>query len=355
MKRSHIYCLPARKSTIVIMPETIRSKRVIFMDRNRCVYRKLKSVKGATLMVALLFFLVCACVGSVILAAANTTAGRVSSVKESGNSERYAVSSALKLIRTEMNKEETMSVTQSWNSNYTVTTDADGNETAKLDSGSKWVMELDGSGWSGYVSTVGDSSNSNPSKYLFDAAQLNGNAELYQIRDLMAYQVYRHYWNTIINPQQDSTESSDSDSDPWYMLAMGTEEWSSILAENTDTTYKITSSTPYEIKLADNSMKTVYATFSMDSSFNFTVKLYTLEGIPGSDSSPKEKTKEINVRYLIYKPQTSEINRVSTETVSSQSESKIGYTVPRSVALSIVWDDGEISTSAGGSNENTQG
>jgi hypothetical protein len=102
-------------------------------------------------------------------------------------------------------------------------------------------------------------------------------------------------------------------------------------------------------------MKTVYAAFSMDSSFNFTVKLYTLEDIPGSDSSSKEKTKEVNVRYLIYKPQTSEINRVSSETVSSQDKSQIKYNMPRSVALSIVWDDGEISTSAGGSNENAQG
>jgi hypothetical protein len=338
------------------MPETIRSKRVIFMDRNRCVYRKLKSVKGATLMVALLFFLVCACVGSVILAAANTTAGRVSSVKESGNSERYAVSSALKLIRTEMNKQNTMSVTQSWNANYTVSIDSDGNYSEPtLDNGNKWVMALNDSDWSGYVKTVGDSSNSNASTYLFNAEQLNNNAELYQIRDLMAYQIYRHYWNTIINSQQDSTESSDSNSDPWYMLAMGTEEWSSILGENSDTTYKITSSKPYEIKLDDNSMKTVYAAFSMDSSFNFTVKLYTLEDIPGSDSSSKEKTKEVNVRYLIYKPQTSEINRVSSETVSSQDKSQIKYNMPRSVALSIVWDDGEISTSAGGSNENAQG
>lgn len=55
-------------------------------------------------MVALLIFLMCACVGSVVLMAGATSAGRASSAKTDENKQRYAVQSAANLIANEINE-----------------------------------------------------------------------------------------------------------------------------------------------------------------------------------------------------------------------------------------------------------
>lgn len=60
--------------------------------------KKLTSKKGASLMVALLIFMVCAMVGSVILSAAATSMGRASSADTSANKQRYSLESAANLI-----------------------------------------------------------------------------------------------------------------------------------------------------------------------------------------------------------------------------------------------------------------
>lgn len=59
--------------------------------------QKLKSQQGASLMVALLFFVMMAVIGSVILAAASAGMGRVKDEDE-GDQERYALYSAAKLV-----------------------------------------------------------------------------------------------------------------------------------------------------------------------------------------------------------------------------------------------------------------
>lgn len=65
------------------------------------VQRKLHDRSGATLTVALLFFVMCAAAGSVILAAATTSTGRLSQLQASDQN-YYAVVSAAKLIRDEI-------------------------------------------------------------------------------------------------------------------------------------------------------------------------------------------------------------------------------------------------------------
>lgn len=65
------------------------------------VQRKLHDRSGATLTVALLFFIMCAAAGSVILAAATTSTGRLSQLQASDQN-YYAVVSAAKLIRDEI-------------------------------------------------------------------------------------------------------------------------------------------------------------------------------------------------------------------------------------------------------------
>lgn len=87
------------------------------------VQRKLHDRSGATLTVALLFFIMCAAAGSVILAAATTSTGRLSQLQASDQN-YYAVVSAAKLIRDEIDG-QTIGVMQTETKTTTVTTKTD--------------------------------------------------------------------------------------------------------------------------------------------------------------------------------------------------------------------------------------
>lgn len=84
------------------------------------VQRKLHDRSGATLTVALLFFVMCAAAGSVILAAATTSTGRLAELQASDQN-YYAVVSAAKLIRDEIDG-QTIGVKQTETKTTTVTT-----------------------------------------------------------------------------------------------------------------------------------------------------------------------------------------------------------------------------------------
>lgn len=83
------------------------------------VQRKLCDRSGATLTVALLFFIMCAAAGSVILAAATTSTGRLAEMQASDQN-YYAVVSAAKLLRDEID-EQTISVGQTETKTVTTT------------------------------------------------------------------------------------------------------------------------------------------------------------------------------------------------------------------------------------------
>lgn len=83
------------------------------------VQRKLQDRSGATLTVALLFFIMCAAAGSVILAAATTSTGRLAELQASDQN-YYAVVSAAKLIRDEIDG-QTISVGQTETKTVTTT------------------------------------------------------------------------------------------------------------------------------------------------------------------------------------------------------------------------------------------
>ena len=87
------------------------------------VQRKLQDRSGATLTVALLFFIMCATAGSVILAAATTSTGRLAELQASDQN-YYAVVSAAKLIRDEIDG-QTIGVKQTETKTTTVTTSTD--------------------------------------------------------------------------------------------------------------------------------------------------------------------------------------------------------------------------------------
>ncbi len=63
---------------------------------------KMKSERGATLMAALLLFVMCAVVGSVVLAAASSSAGRASKANTDANRQRYSLESAANVILHEL-------------------------------------------------------------------------------------------------------------------------------------------------------------------------------------------------------------------------------------------------------------
>ena len=105
------------------------------------VQRKLHDRSGATLTVALLFFIMCAAAGSVILAAATTSTGRLSQLQASDQN-YYAVVSAAKLIRDEIDG-QTISVGQTEKKIVTTTrtekkeTDASGAEVTVVEETTK--------------------------------------------------------------------------------------------------------------------------------------------------------------------------------------------------------------------------
>ena len=105
------------------------------------VQRKLQDRSGATLTVALLFFIMCAAAGSVILAAATTSTGRLAELQASDQN-YYAVVSAAKLIRDEIDG-ETISVGQTETKTVTTTqtekkeTDASGAEVTVVEETTK--------------------------------------------------------------------------------------------------------------------------------------------------------------------------------------------------------------------------
>ena len=72
--------------------------------KQRTVLKKLKSEKGASSIVALLFFLVAMMVGSVVLASASANAGRASHALYDQR-EYYAVESAVNLLREDLTNE----------------------------------------------------------------------------------------------------------------------------------------------------------------------------------------------------------------------------------------------------------
>ena len=64
----------------------------------KTVVEKLKSESGASLALALLFFLICAVIGSVVLSAATASSGRLSNIAD--NDQRYySVTSAAVLVK----------------------------------------------------------------------------------------------------------------------------------------------------------------------------------------------------------------------------------------------------------------
>lgn len=85
----------------------------------RAIQKKIQSQRGASITFALLLFLVCAVLSSVVIVAATTASGRMSRLAET-DQRYYAVTSAAELLRDVM-KEKTVSIVKVTKSYSTVT------------------------------------------------------------------------------------------------------------------------------------------------------------------------------------------------------------------------------------------
>lgn len=332
-------------------------------------------------MVALLLFLMCACVGSVVLAAGATASGRVSSAEEGGNKQRYAVSSAADLIMSQLNGTETnqssrnMTLNQKWTCDYTQSDyERDPSIVAgykigipKITSGT-FVMGLDQNDVNGkwnteVLSQVAGSTEVGHTYDMNNYLSVDSNHSLSKgtkkadnievLRDMMAYGIYRHYWTNTTDPNQ-ITDGTD----PWQGITMGIIEWDSFGFDEGDKAYKIATESSSPLKMTVNaednskdvSIPNVYVEISMDQDFVLKFDLYCK-----NDNGSKAAEK-----WLVYTPVTAQVERTSDDnetvedaddlditdsngnTTVSLPNQKHKHTLTRSQNLHITWDDGKL-------------
>ena len=75
--------------------------------RENCVWAKLRSQQGASILFAIFFFIVCAVIGSIVLTAGSAAAGRLAEI-EAMDDRYYAVTSAAKLLETQLDDPDTV-------------------------------------------------------------------------------------------------------------------------------------------------------------------------------------------------------------------------------------------------------
>ena len=306
-------------------------------------------------MMALLFFILCAVVGSVILAAAATSAGRAGNPDTDENKQRYALMSASRLISKEISKpisgseDPGVDFKQTWMTR-SVQVDlvgAEGNSTAIMTpddivSGEEchtrgdYVLALDQKSSDTYGSTYsakhtpdeedevegsedlafenvwkyGNSTDGNSCKDVFSTDGLSKTSHkldvttasftsLQQMRDVMTEGVYRHFWTGISQYNKDST-----DTDLWGgSTPSGSGDWKA------PSEYTI-SANHLMIDSGDEDIYPVFADVTMDQDLKLTFELYC-----GSKTKDTDTTKTITdpaksmIRvWVIFKPSGTKVS-----------------------------------------------
>jgi hypothetical protein len=329
------------------------------MRRTNRVREKLKSNDGATLMIALLFFLICSLVGVVILASSTTASGRVSSVRQSSSNQRYALNAALDLINRQMKQADKLEIKQSWTAEYTRSDfDPDGQGGYQIGEPSlskgEWVTMPDGPGWSNLSAYSGSGSggsfdlehyvNINAADHtLTSTSGKLKNMGLYRL--LLANLIYRHeYEKAAVTPE--GTEDS------WQAVTNQEVQWSDCLAGDS---YEVKSDTPISFAVSDNAtaIPVVKADVRMNQNFEMTLHLYC----ENKDGTTGEE------RYLTYKPEVNEeglssavvtLTNEDTITKTEQADltlpdgtvlpnTKETHTASRSVLVTVAWGEGTLS------------
>jgi len=132
---------------------------VIIEKGNEAMIKKLRSGKGASITFALLLFLVCSVVGTVVLTAGTAAAGRIADIKEYDQRYYSASSAAELLINLIDGQSVTVVRTQTATSTTTVTsvetTDSEGNKTLSVNTSTTGPYYSYSAGFSDGVSSTG--------------------------------------------------------------------------------------------------------------------------------------------------------------------------------------------------------
>lgn len=315
------------------------------------VQRKIEDRSGASLSVALLFFLVCAIVGSVLIAAASVSMGRMKNIAD-GEQERYALDSAMEMLAEEMQGGE-ITLTASMDSAIQVRKNSTDDDDAN-----------------NYIPGVIDKDNFEPWKLSqisiqYDTINPEPTSELVKIRNDTAKGIFTHYMNIqsgdilsgggsydsntsvlgIWYPSENdliklcdklSEEDADNDFDlnRFFFLPPGNnsswdvdgKSYQYISAHGTELTED-----PIVLSLgADDEFK-VCVLFSMDAQFNISMVIY-----PYSDG---KKLKDANMYRVVmipclHQPKITFIPGIQPDDVS----------VKHSVTLDIKWESAEKSS-----------
>ena len=295
-------------------------------------------------MMALLFFILCAVVGSVILAAAATSAGRAGNPDTDENKQRYALMSASRLISKEISKPNSggkdpgVDFKQTWMTR-SVQVDLVG---AECHTRGDYVLALDQKSGDTYgngntyaakhtpdevdeVEGSEDLGFENVWKYgnscenVFSTAGLSKTSHkldvtkasftsLQQMRDVMTEAVYRHFW-TDISQYTDST-----DTDPWGgSTPSGSGDWKA------PSEYTI-SAKHLMIDSGDEDIYPVFADVTMDQDLKLTFELYCGSKTKDTDTTKTitDPAKSMICVWVIFKPSGTKVTYHNISSVKDE-------------------------------------
>ena len=243
----------------------------------RQLNRKLRSQSGASLMVALLFFLVCAIVGVIVLTAATASMGRVSAMgKDQKN--KYAVQSAANVIVNEL-QDNQMSFKATAALPEEKTTEE--NATAVTLSENKLEFKDVKYGFGKYGSTI------DPAEDLSNLLQnTNGNITFMgSTGDLQTLE--RNLGGLIFLKDMNVKEGGRPITGTWDETTDGQYNWNWQLSDSDGDIFRYTTEDPATITASyGRKDQKVMAVFSIDANFNISVVLYPAASI-------KSKTEDL--------------------------------------------------------------
>lgn len=258
------------------------------------IRNKIRSESGASLAVALLFFIVCAVVGSIIIAAAMSSAGRMSGITSADN-QRYALESARSLI------EETM------------LSDPEDSETDPMKRS--------------YYENVSDvDSDSSPTKIPnLETAQITS---LNQMKLQMAESLYTLYWSEVKdtwneNSTQSSVSGDNSDDKGVGKKAVGWTPSGAVKAQQKTVTFDKLTTALGEVA----GFVPVTATFTMRPDFSILVELQAAASAQSGEGTSSAGTANAYVMtdsFLLYPQITVDYESVLPENTAAGTPGSIG-------------------------------
>ena len=332
------------------------------------VQRKIEDRSGASLSVALLFFLVCAIVGSVLIAAASVSMGRMKGI-EQGEQERYAVDSAMELIAAKMQGGSVSFQASMDRKDVQIFTEYDEDEDTTHEDKIEYNLysltdwKLKNLSTTERKDAKGDSLNDDTN---------NG---LLRFREEVAQKIFEHYlekqsvydstkkediedkhvilgsWYPSSNKFQNLKDSleDDGESDEIEEFTFGTPGtiWPSDIDTTPDFLYITTQpkagganvqEKPFTMEIGSHNIFKVNVLFAMDSQFNITAVIYPYK--KGTDASP-DMLKDATVYRVVMIPCiNTSLNFdpvIKEKIVSSEKKTVTTVSVQHMAKLSISW------------------